>query len=119
MKNEKRAILATNLIGLAVLGLMLNLTSPAEVGPFGVLVFFTTIYALVFSWFYLLARAFLKLAFSRHKLKRKEWLEVAVAAFLPLMLLMARSFGELNFGTVGLAGGIFLVAEFLVVKMVQ
>lgn len=118
MSNDKRLFLAVNLVGLAVLGLLLNLTSPTEVGPAGVLVFFTTIYALVYSWFLAIFRLFLRLAFGRKKETRKEMLGTAIAAFLPLMLMMAMSFGGLNWITGILIAAIVLIAEFLVGKLI-
>ena len=113
---HNRIILPISIIGLAALILMLFLTSPTEIGPFGVLLFFTTIYLVSFGITAFALQAFKRLAFRRATFSNKDYLYAAVGAFAPIMLLMARSFGAINAWTIGLIVLFLFLAEFLVAK---
>ena len=115
---HNRIIISISIIGLAALILMLNLTSPTEIGPVGVLLFFTTLYLSIFGIISLGVQAFFYLAFKRPSLSRKEYLYSAVLAFGPIMILMARSFGAINLWTIALIVLFLLLAEFLVYKRI-
>ena len=106
----------TSIVGLAALFAMLNFTSPTEIGPFGVLLFFTTLYITIFSIFAVAMQLFLSLAFKRSSLRNKDYLYAAVFAFFPIMFLMACSFGAVNLWTVKLIALFVFLAEFLVAK---
>ena len=111
-----RIISYITIVGLAVLVFMTLFTSPTEIGPFGVLLFFTTLY--IFGVISVAMRIFYKLAFNRPEFHRKDYLYAAVAAFGPIMLLMARSFGAINLWTISLIALFLFLAEFLVAKRV-
>ena len=115
---RNHVILILGIIGLAALILMLTTTSPTEIGPLGVLLFFTTLYMVFFCAVTLLLQAFVRLAFKRKALKNKDYLYAAVLAFGPVMLLMARSFGAINLWTVALIVIFLSLAEFLVYKRI-
>ena len=117
MKHE-HIIYIISIIGLAALILMLNLTSPTEIGPLGVLLFFTTVYIVFVGIFTLLLQVFFRTAFKRTELTNKDCLYAAVLAFGPIMLLMARSFGAVNLWTITLIVIFLSLAEFLVKKRV-
>lgn len=106
------------IVSLLALILIIALSSPTEIGPFGVLLFFTTLYAALFGAFSLLLGLFYKIAFSRDKMRNKDYLYSAVLAFGPIMVLMARSFGAINLWTIGLILIFLFLAEFLVAKRV-
>ena len=95
---------------------MLNFTSPTEIGPFGVLLFFTTLYITLFSIFALILQIFYRLAYKRETFRNKDYLYAAVMAFGPIMLLMARSFGAINLWTISLIIIFIFLGEFLVAK---
>ena len=114
----RRLITSISIVGLVVLGFMLNLTSPTEIGPLGVLVFFTTLYVVFFGLFSLMMQVFQKIAFGRQNLRGKDYLYSAVLAFGPIMLLMARSFGAISIFTISLIVIFLSLAEFLVYKRV-
>lgn len=116
LMNQNRAIISISIIGLAALILMLVLTSPTEIGPLGVLLFFTTLFIVFFSLIAAAMRLFYRLAFKKNNLVRKDYLYAAILAFGPIMLLMARSFGAINFWTVGLIIIFLILAEFLAAK---
>ena len=113
-----RIISIVSIIGLAVLTIMLAFTSPTEIGPFGVLLFFTTVYVVTFGIVTLLMQTFMRLAFKKDTFKSKDYLYAAVLAFGPIMFLMARSFGAINLWTTGLIFLFIFLAEFLVAKHV-
>ena len=111
-------IYGISILGLAALILMLIFTSPTEIGPFGVLLFFTTIYIVSFGLTTFLFHSFEYLAFKKIALNRKDYLYCVVLAFCPIMFLMARSFGAINLWTTGLIIAFLLLAEFLVYKRI-
>lgn len=115
---HNRIISSISIIGLAALILMLVFTSPTEIGPFGVLLFFTTVYVVFFGIITLTMGAFLRIAMKREKLKNKDYLYCAVLAFGPIMFLMARSFGAINLWTTALIILFLSLAEFLVYKRI-
>ncbi len=115
---HNRIIYSISIIGLAALILMLNFTSPTEIGPFGVLLFFTTVYITCVGIFTLLLQVFLRTAFKRKELSSKDCLYAAILAFAPIMLLMARSFGAINLWTISLILIFISLAEFLVKKRI-
>ena len=115
---HNRIVTTIGIVGLAALIAMLFLTSPSEIGPVGVLLFFTTLYLLSFSICTIIVQVFFHLAFGRKTLRNKDYLYSAVLAFAPIMLLMARSFGAISYWTVGLIVFFILLAEFLVAKRV-
>ncbi|MBQ9018658.1 hypothetical protein IJ117_02820 [Candidatus Saccharibacteria bacterium] len=116
--NHKRIILFVGIAGLAALIAMFTLTSPTEIGPFGVLLFFTTLYVVLFSIAALAMQIFYRLAYRRENFRNKDYLYAAVVAFGPIMVLMARSFGAINLWTIGLIVLFLFLAEFLVMKRV-
>lgn len=117
MKNS-RIILFSSIIGLAALTLMLNLTSPTEIGPFGVLLFFTTFYVVIFCIIFLIYKSFLRLAFKQTTTRGKDYFYAAVFAFGPIILLITRSFGPISIWTICLVAIFVSLAEFLVAKKI-
>lgn len=115
---HNRIIYTISGIGLAVLILMLTLTSPTDIGPFGVLLFFTTLYLVSFGIITILMQAFVKIALKKSTFRNKDYLYAVVLAFGPIMLLMARSFGAINLWTIGLIIVFLALAEFLVYKRI-
>ena len=115
---HNRIVRIVSIIGLAALILMLTLTSPTEIGPFGVLLFFTTLYLVFFGIVTFLLQAFKRLAFKKVQFRNKDYLYAAILAFGPIMLLMARSFGAVNLWTSALIVIFLALAEFLVYKRI-
>ena len=101
---------------LAALILLLTLTSPMEIGPLGVLVFFTTLYIAIFSATSLIWQAFTRLAFKKEAMHRRDYLCSAVLAFAPIMIIVARSFSAINLWTLSLIVLFTALAEFLAYK---
>lgn len=115
---HNHVIAIISIIGLAALIFMLIFTSPTDIGPLGVLLFFTTVYVVSFGIVTLLTQSFMRLAFKKTEFKNKDYLYSAIFAFGPIMFLMARSFGAINLWTSGLICLFIFLAEFLVAKRV-
>lgn len=111
-----RVILLLSLVATVVLMVMLNFTTPAEIGPLGVLVFFTTVYIVVFGLATALTRLFRLITGQKGAMRRKDYLYAAVAAFGPILLLLAQSFGSLSIWTLGLVVGFVGLACFAISK---
>ena len=93
-----RTIAFFSLMALIVIMVMLNLTAPAEIGPLGVLVFFTMIYVAIFGIVNLIVAMFMK-ATGKKGTERKNRYYAATIAFGPIMLLLVQSFGSLSIAT--------------------
>ncbi len=117
--NKHNGILAAICVaGIVAIFLMLTMTSPTAIGPFGVLLFFTILYVVVFSMATFFMKIFYSFALRRQSFRGKDYLYAAVASFGPVMILMARSFGAINAWTLTLIGLFILLTEFLVCKKV-
>ena len=115
---HNRVIYLSGIISLAVILIMLLFSSPTEIGPFGVLLFFTTIYIISFDAVVLLFKMYKKIALKKNRFTNKDYLYSAVFAFSSIMLLMAPSFGAINLWTVGLIIIFIALSEFLVYKRI-
>ena len=115
---HNRVITIISIVSLAVLITLLFFTSPTEIGPFGVLLFFTTLYVSFFGLITMVMQTFFKLALGKNNFTNKDYLYSAVLSFGPIMLLMARSFGVINLWTISLIALFLFLAEFLVAKRI-
>ena len=109
-------VAAISITGLAALLVMLNFTSPTEIGPLGVLLFFTTLYVVLFGVMSVSVSLFYHLTNKRETMRPKDYLCSAILAFGPIMLLMARSFGVVTPWTIALILFFLFLANFLVMK---
>lgn len=114
MVMPKRLIPVFSMLAAILLLLMLNFTTPADVGPLGVLVFFAACYVVVLGVALLLVKIFTKLAGKQ--MGRRGYLYAAIIAFGPIMLLLAQSLGTLGPATVALVALVVFLACFLVSK---
>lgn len=110
----KHLVPVLSLLAAVILLVMLNFTTPTGIGPFGVLVFFTTFYVLMFGVSMLLVKIVTKLLGK--SLGRKQYLYGAVIAFGPIMLMLAQSLGSVSVTTVALVVVFVLLGCFLVNK---
>jgi len=115
---HNRFVSALSIVGLAALILMLNITSPTEIGPFGVLLFFLLVYVVVFGMVVFLLKTFYQMGLKREVFRRKDYLYAAIGAFMPIMILMLFSFGIFGGWSVMLVGIMIFLMEFLVYKRV-
>jgi len=95
---------------------MMNFTTPTEVGPLGVLLFFTTFYVIMFGVSSFLVSIFLKI--KGKKMKGKGYTYAGVVAFAPVILLLLRSFVGFSVYSVLVAIMFVGLGCFLVYKIV-
>ena len=110
----KHIVPVMSLLAAVILLVMLNFTTPAGIGPLGVLVFFTTFYVLMFGIAVGIVRIFAKLLGK--KMGQKEYLYGVVIAFGPIILMLAQSIGSISIFTVALTVLFVLLGCFLVGK---
>ena len=109
----KRLIPALSLISAVILLVMLNFTTPEGVGPFGVLVFFTTFYMLMYGVAMVVVKLFAGVLGDQ--VGKKQYLYAAVLAFGPMMLLvLTPTLGMMSPVALGLTGVFVLLGCFLV-----
>ena len=109
-----RLVFLAMLLATAGLIVIMNFFAPMDMGPLGVLLFFTMAYIVLFGLSLLLVRIFVAIT-GKGGLMKRDYLYAAIIALGPLMLLMVQSFGSLSFWTIGLV----VVFEFLACFMVK
>lgn len=124
MKNEQmwynqvmfnRLISFASLIAVVIILAMINLTTPTEVGPLGVLVFFIMVYLVVLGVVNLLVIFFRRMMGHKER-TRKEHYFAAMIAFGPVMLLLIQSFGVLNIATIAMTIMFVVLGCFVISK---
>lgn len=110
----KHLIPVLSLLSAVVLLIMLNFTTPTDIGPLGVLVFFVAVFLMIYGVAFVLVKMFTRL--SGHQTGKKTYIYAAIFAFGPLMLLLAESLGSVNILTCALTGLFTILACFLVSK---
>ncbi len=110
----KHLIPVLSLLAAVVLLFMMNFTTPADVGPLGVLLFFIAFYVLMFGVALCLVKILTRLS-GKH-ISKKTYIYGAVIAFGPIMLMLAQSLGSMSVVTVGLTMAFVLLGCFLVSK---
>ena len=110
------------MISLVVILAMMNYTSPTEVGPLGVLVFFTTFYLLMTSIASGIINVFRVMSQKKENTEKRDFFYAVIIGFGPIILLLMQAMGALSLWTGALAVlfvflGCFLIKNrFSVVK---
>ena len=110
-----RLISFASLIAVVIILAMINLTTPTEVGPLGVLVFFIMVYLVVLGVVNLLVIFFRRMMGHKER-TRKENYFAAMIAFGPVMLLLTQSFGVLNLATIAMTVMFVVLGCFVISK---
>jgi len=101
---NRKIILPSTLFATLILLLLMNFTTPNEIGPLGVLVFFTMFYVVMFGVMDVIVLVIRRMLLKkREKLakrqdgkimrERREYFLAAVLAFIPVLILVFRSAG--------------------------
>ena len=114
---SNRAVLVASLMATAIILIMLNFTTPADIGPLGILLFFVLFYVVMYGVAMLVLKMFRK-ALGRKGFSHKSYLYTAVLAFAPIMLLLAQSLGSLTWFTLVLTIAFEFLGCFLVYKRI-
>ena len=101
MTRTDRVFAAVGLLATIFLVITINLTTPSDIGPLGVLVFFTLVYLVCLGVIVGLCRIFFAVRGKMQKNKtrvspRKSYYYATVLAFVPMILIFMRSLGGLN-----------------------
>ena len=104
-----------SLIAIVVILAMMNLTTPTDVGPLGVLVFFIMVYVVVYGVTDLIVSLFFKAAEKKQGISKGHFY-AAVIAFGPIMLLLVQSFGSMSIATVAMVIAFVFLGCFIVKK---
>lgn len=121
MNRVDRFFAVASLLAVVFLIVVLNLTTPSDVGPLGVLVFFTLGYIVCLGVMVGLCRIFFALLakMRRQRLeanRKRSYYYASVLAFVPIVLIFMRSFGELGVLEVFLALLLGIIGCFFVSK---
>lgn len=111
-----RLILLATLLAAAGLIAVMNFFAPMDLGPAGVLLFFTMVYVLAFGICTFLVRIFVGMT-NHRKLKSVDYVYAAILGLGPLMFLMVQSFGSFSFWTMGLIIVFEILACFMLKKV--
>ncbi len=114
---SNRVVLVASLMATVIILVMLNFTTPTELGPWGILLFFVLFYVVMYGVAMLVLKMFRK-ALGKKGFSRKSYLYTAVLAFAPIMLLLAQSLGSLTWFTLVLVMLFEFLGCFLVYKRV-
>ena len=112
-------ILLASLVSMIVIMVILNFTTPAGLGPFGVLIFFAMVYVVMFGVATVLVGMFARAMGKRDGLSRKEYYYATMLAFGPMLLLLVQAIGGINIPTIGLAILFVLLGCFLIKKRLE
>lgn len=104
-----RLILILSLIVFAIILAILFLTSPAVIGPVGILFFFVMVYFLSFGVVTFFMHFFVMIFFSRKNMIKKDYIKSGIIAILPITVLVLIASGVRN-PVILVAGPLFLVS---------
>lgn len=110
----KSLIPALSFLAAVIILLMVNFTTPAGIGPLGLLVFFASCYMVVLGIALLIVKIFMKLLGK--PVERRSYLYAAVIAFGPIMLLLIQSLGALSPFTISIVIVLVFLVCFLINK---
>ena len=111
-----RLIFLVSLVAAIIIAVMMNMTTPAEIGPLGVLFFFILVYIMVFGVVTAIWWVFRRIIGKKRGMVRKEYYYTAMISLGPIMLLLVQSFGGLSIFTIGLVALFVLLGCFLINK---
>ena len=121
---SKKMFFTVSLASVIVLIFIMNLTTPSEIGPLGVLVFFTLFYLICLGIVTLLCGAFFFLMKKMKnekfkKIEKKSYYYGSILAFVPVVLIFLRSSGGIGLLELGLVTLFAVVGCFYVSKRIQ
>lgn len=112
----KKLMIFLSVIALVVILLFVNYTTPTEIGPFGVLIFFLAVYLFVFGLSLILISLLRAILKGKNRNKRLDYAYAVVFAFGPIMALLMRAFEILSWWTIAIPAVFVLLGCFLVKK---
>ncbi|MBR1801993.1 hypothetical protein IJ768_02060 [Candidatus Saccharibacteria bacterium] len=113
-----RVFLFMSIISAVILSAMLFFTTPADIGPLGIFVFFMMTYLVMLGIMTILIQIFVRFVYKRKKMGWKDYADAAILAFWPVMVLVFISLGASNlvFSLIGATISVALIL-FLIRKV--
>lgn len=96
MHMVNRLILILSLAVLSIVLAILFLTSPATIGPLGILFFFVLVYFLSFGVITFFMKIFVRIFFARRVMIKKDYINAGIIAILPITILVLIASGVRN-----------------------
>ena len=96
MHMVNRLILILSLVVLLIVLAILFLTSPATIGPLGILFFFVLVYFLSFGVITFFMKIFVRIFFARRVMIKKDYINAGIIAILPITILVLIASGVRN-----------------------
>lgn len=96
MHMVSRLILILSLVVLSIVLAILFLTSPATIGPLGILFFFVLVYFLSFGVITFFMKIFVRIFFARRVMIKKDYINAGIIAILPITILVLIASGVRN-----------------------
>ena len=96
MHMVNRLILILSLVVLSIVLAILFLTSPATIGPLGILFFFVLVYFLSFGVITFFMKIFVRIFFARRVMIKKDYINAGIIAILPITILVLIASGLRN-----------------------
>lgn len=96
MHMVNRLILILSLVVLLIVLAILFLTSPATIGPLGILFFFVLVYFLSFGVITFFMKIFVRIFFARRVMIKKDYINAGIIAILPITILVLIASGLRN-----------------------
>ncbi len=96
MHMVNRLILILSLVVLSIVLAILFLTSPATIGPLGILFFFVLVYFLSFGVITFFMKIFVRIFFARRVMIKKDYINAGIIAILPITILVLIASGVRN-----------------------
>ncbi len=91
-----RLILILSLVVLSIVSAILFFTSPANIGPLGILFFFVLVYFLSFGIITFFMKFFVMIFFARKVMIKKDYINAGIIAILPITVLVLIASGVRN-----------------------
>jgi len=113
-----RVILFLSVVA-AVIGVaLLFFTSPVEIGPLGVLLFFIAVYFAMLGVSTLVVKLYVRMVQKRGELKRKEYAYAFVLAFFPVIVMMLLAFGVANILLSAIGSAVLIVISLFLIQKI-
>ena len=112
----RKVITLSSLMSVVFLIVLMQLTTPAEVGPLGVLVFFILVYLVSLGLAVWCVKGAYALLGKLKNMGNRDIRYGSIVAFMPVMLMVAQSFGNVSLLEVALVVIFVCLGCFLVSK---
>lgn len=97
---------------------MLFFTTPADLGPLGIFVFFVMVYLVMLGVTTLLVKIFTRFTLRKKEMNWKDYANAGILAFWPVMVLVFISVGSANMIFSLIGATVFVLLSMFLIKKV-